>query len=88
MSGYDAKRRSAQATAPLQSGDDRAILGQSHDRIPDDVYLNGPPEPAMPGRDHNGDIEISAGQKMLSAMSGSLLTSLIGMQTATLFYSI
>jgi solute carrier family 25 protein 39/40 len=30
------------------------------------------------GRDDNGDIEITAVQKMLSAMSGSLLTSLIG----------
>jgi len=52
--------------------------GQRHDRFADDISLYGPPTESLPGRDHNGDIEISAGQKMLSAMSGSLLTSLIG----------
>ena len=54
--------------------------GQRHDRFADDLALYGPPTDPLPGRDHNGDIDISAGQKMLSAMSGSLLTSLIGMR--------
>lgn len=76
MSGYDAKRRAAGASTLSEGGEQVASRGQSHDRIPDDVYLSGPPEPAL---DHNGDIEITASQKMLSAMSGSLLTSLIGM---------
>ena len=53
-----------------------ASEGQRHDRFADDIPLYGPPTDSVPGRDHNGDIEISAGQKMLSAMSGSLLTSL------------
>jgi solute carrier family 25 protein 39/40 len=56
-----------------------ASEGQRHDRFADDLALYGPPTDSAPGRDHNGDIDISAGQKMLSAMSGSLLTSLIGM---------
>jgi hypothetical protein len=60
--------------------------GQRHDRFSDDTSLYGPPTDSVPGRDHNGDIEISAGQKMLSAMSGSLLTSLIG-KLATHYFS-
>jgi len=56
-----------------------ASKGQRHDRFADDLALYGPPTDSVSGRDRNGDIDISAGQKMLSAMSGSLLTSLIGM---------
>jgi hypothetical protein len=52
--------------------------GQRHNRISDDIALSGPPTTYVPERDQNGDIEITAGQKMLAAMSGSLLTSLIG----------
>lgn len=78
MSGYDAKRLAGRTTANSERGELAANQGQRHDRIPDDLYLSGPPEPPLPGRDHNGDIEITVGQKMLSAMSGSFLTSLIG----------
>lgn len=53
--------------------------GQPHDRIEASDVLSAMPTGPLPGRDHNGDIEITAPQKMLSAMSGSLLTSLIGM---------
>jgi hypothetical protein len=60
-----------------------AAEGQRHDRFTDEVSLYGPPTDQVPGRDHNGDIDISAGQKMLSAMSGSLLTSLIGKSCAS-----
>lgn len=47
--------------------------------VDDDRITPAPTTSIIPGaRDHNGDIEITATQKMLSAMSGSLLTSLIG----------
>lgn len=52
--------------------------GQPHDRIRDNDPLSGIPTSPLPDRDEVPDVEISAGQKMLSAMSGSLLTSLIG----------
>jgi hypothetical protein len=78
MSGYDGKRRAREVATDFDNGQQEAGHGQSHDRIQDDVYLVGPPDPYLPGRDHNGDIELTVTQKMLSAMSGSLLTSLIG----------
>jgi hypothetical protein len=55
----------------------RGTKGQWHDRL-DSMPLSAMPISPLPGRDGNGDTEITAGQKMLSAMSGSLLTSLIG----------
>jgi solute carrier family 25, member 39/40 len=81
MSALTANRGRADgriATA-LENNALAASEGQRHDRFADDLALYGPPTDSVPGRDHNGDIDISAGQKMLSAMSGSLLTSLIGM---------
>ena len=56
---------------------------QTHDRsykgarTANTVIMNGPREPEV-------EVDISAGQKMLSAVSGSLLTSLLG---STLFHS-
>jgi hypothetical protein len=79
MSSFEALRKRGDggiATA-FENGSLDTTEGQRHDRISDD----GPtvrPDRFAPGRDHNGDIDITAGQKMLSAMSGSLLTSLIG----------
>jgi hypothetical protein len=61
----------------LENGRLRDAEGQWHDRL-DDMPLSAIPISPLPGRDGNGDIEITPGQKMLSAMSGSLLTSLIG----------
>ena len=75
MSGYDGRRRATQTDAQLQGQTPEAGQGNDHSRLPDDMYLTGPPEP---GRDTTDEFEITAGQKMLSAMSGSLLTSLIG----------
>jgi solute carrier family 25, member 39/40 len=58
--------------------------GQGHDKfdnmhmeslIPVEGEKSTPPPPAPRG----DDVDISAGQKMVSAMSGSLLTSLLGM---------
>jgi solute carrier family 25 protein 39/40 len=57
----------------------RVFGGQGHDRIHGDNLV---PEVsstiAMSGDNDDVDVEITAGQKMLSAMSGSLLTSLLG----------
>lgn len=51
---------------------------QNYDRIDGDqvVMSGGDPSDAIP--------DITAGQKMVSAMSGSLLTSLLGEQPSTL----
>lgn len=55
----------------------QSLPGQRHSRIPDSLesgntlIMNKSKEP-------EAEIDISAGQKMLSAVSGSLLTSLLG----------
>lgn len=60
--------------------EDDATLG--HDgrhiaRMDEEPYIGPPVEPLL-ARDQNGNVEITTGQKMLSAVSGSLFTSLIG----------
>lgn len=68
-----------QQFATLKNGEDNhhSLQGQRHTRILDSVEsnntmtMNKPIEP-------EAEIDISAGQKMLSAVSGSLLTSLLG----------
>ena len=52
--------------------DAKGKLGRMH--ADEEPYL-GPP--ALP-MDDNGEVDITTGQKMLSAVSGSLFTSLIG----------
>jgi solute carrier family 25 protein 39/40 len=53
--------------------------GQGHDRIHGDNLIPGVSSTiAMTGDNDDVEIDITAGQKMLSAMSGSLLTSLLG----------
>jgi solute carrier family 25 protein 39/40 len=53
--------------------------GTGHDRIHGDNPIGGESSAiAMSGDIDNVGIDITAGQKMLSAMSGSLLTSLLG----------
>ena len=59
-------------------------IGQGHDRIQGDNLIPGVSSTVAMSGDmgNNGDdveIDITAGQKMISAMSGSLLTSLLGM---------
>lgn len=71
-------RREGEIATPFESSSSSAAGGQRHDRILDEIAPSGPPVSYVARRDDNGDIEITAGQKMLSAMSGSLLTSLIG----------
>jgi len=52
--------------------------GQGHDRIHGDNPIPGVSTTiAMSGDNDDVEIEITAGQKMISAMSGSLLTSLL-----------
>jgi len=53
--------------------------GQGHDRIHGDNPIPGVSSTiAMSGDSDDVEIDITARQKMLSAMSGSLLTSLLG----------
>jgi solute carrier family 25 protein 39/40 len=56
--------------------------GHDYERISEnlDGQLSAMPSSSFPGKD-DVEIEITAGQKMLSAMSGSLLTSLIGISS-------
>ena len=51
--------------------------GQLHDRIQQDAAMHNQSEGA------SKDADISLGQKMLSAVSGSVLTSLLGMQPSS-----
>ena len=80
MSSFAAirRRREGEIATTFESSASNAAGGQRHDRILDEIAQSGPPVSYVASRDDNGDIEITAGQKMLSAMSGSLLTSLIG----------
>jgi hypothetical protein len=57
-----------------------ATLGEEekHTIFHDEEPYLGPPVVPLPGLDENGEVEITTGQKMLSAVSGSLFTSLIG----------
>ena len=52
--------------------------GQRHDRIPD-PRNGGASKATVDPNNFPPEIDISAGQKMLSAVSGSLLTSFLGM---------
>lgn len=53
--------------------------GQGHDRIHGDNPIPGESSTiAMSGDNDDVEVDITAGQKMISAMSGSLLTSLLG----------
>jgi solute carrier family 25 protein 39/40 len=55
---------------------------QNHDRLHGDNPIPGESTTiAMSGDTEDIDIDITAGQKMISAMSGSLLTSLLGTPT-------
>ena len=61
---------------------DSTFEGQGHDRIHGDNLIPGVSSTiAMNGDNEDVVVDITAGQKMISAMSGSLLTSLLGMLT-------
>jgi solute carrier family 25 protein 39/40 len=58
----------------------RKFGGNGHDRIHGDNPIPGVSSTiAMTGDNDDIEVDITAGQKMMSAMSGSLLTSLLGM---------
>ena len=57
----------------------RGFGGHGHDRIHGDNLIPGVSSTiAMTGDNDDIEVDITAGQKMISAMSGSLLTSLLG----------
>jgi solute carrier family 25 protein 39/40 len=57
----------------------RAFGGQGHDSIHGDNLVPGVSSTiAMAGDNNDLETGITAGQKMISALSGSLLTSLLG----------
>lgn len=66
-----------------EHGESTDLIGQRHERVEGG---NGGEASAMgsAANDSEPEVEISAGQKMLSAVSGSLLTSLLGMYLAFL----
>jgi solute carrier family 25 protein 39/40 len=60
----------------------RSFGGKGHDRRHGDNPIPGVSSTiAMTGDNDDIEVDITAGQKMLSAMSGSLLTSLLGILT-------
>ena len=70
-----------ESTATFQKDETFEPFG--HDRMEDDRIIPGAQASvAMPNID-DLEIDITAGQKMLSAVSGSLLTSLLGKLATT-----
>lgn len=71
-----------QQFASLRNGEDnhQSLQGQRHTRIPDSLESSSTMT-MKNSKEPEADIDISAGQKMLSAVSGSLLTSLLGIIT-------
>ena len=64
-------------------GDSKRLQGPAHDRMAGD----SPKSPAVISYEKDAETletDISAGQKMLSAVSGSLLTSILGMAVLSL----
>jgi hypothetical protein len=55
-----------------------AAAGQNHDRLGNDGMAMETMMDTEPGIGSAASVEITMGQKMLSAMSGSLVTSLLG----------
>ena len=80
MSGFisEPTRSDEKELALRQNAGKSHIQGQEHDRIPGGTGQEQSPV-GKHGGDRDEDIEITASQKMLSAVSGSLLTSLLGM---------
>jgi solute carrier family 25 protein 39/40 len=78
---WDRPQPNRDIATTFESESTRSLRGQGHDRIHGDDPIPGiPPAMATPGVDVV-EQDITAGQKMISAMSGSLLTSLLGMSS-------
>ncbi|TVY68900.1 Solute carrier family 25 member [Lachnellula suecica] len=76
----DSWNRHGQADKELATtfAKDRSLEGHGHDRIHGDDIIPGVASTiAMSGDNEDIEVDITAGQKMISAMSGSLLTSLL-----------
>jgi hypothetical protein len=67
---------STTAAGGVQGG---GLTGQDHDRIDGAIYTADPEVAA-----EDVEPEITVGQKMLSAVSGSILTSILGMACSEL----
>jgi solute carrier family 25 protein 39/40 len=79
MSGHWDRNAQQDAEFATTFAKDRSFGGQGHDRIHGDNPIPGVSSTvAMNGDNEDIEVDITAGQKMLSAMSGSLLTSLLG----------
>jgi hypothetical protein len=57
--------------------------GQRHDRIHADTLIPGPLSPIAMEDDNEDVVDITAGQKMLSAVAGSILTALTSLLSST-----
>ena len=70
------------AVQPGLDGIESSIPGQRHDRIRNGEGSSHAAVPLMDGvgdDEELGAVNISAGQRMISAVTGSLITSLLGM---------
>ncbi len=68
-------RSGGEELATARNGDKTLLGGQRHDRA---LGADRAGMPMTTITSNDGEVDISAGQKMLSAVSGSLLTSLLG----------
>ena len=86
MSGFIAEpiRSDDKELALRRSAGDLHIQGQGHDRTLGDIIQEQHPT-SRHGSNRDEEIEITASQKMLSAVSGSLFTSLLGMSSISLY---
>lgn len=74
---WDKQRQTEELATPYQRD---GHIAQGHDRIHGDTPIGGISSPvAMSGDNDDAEFDITAPQKMVAAMSGSLLTSLLGM---------
>jgi hypothetical protein len=79
MSGHWDRHGDSDKELATTFQDQRNFQGKGHDRIHGDNPIPGASSTIAMTRDNEDvEVDITAGQKMLSAMSGSLLTSLLG----------
>jgi solute carrier family 25, member 39/40 len=79
MSGHWDRQADSDKELATTVVEQRSFGGKGHDRIHGDNPIPGVSSTiAMTGDNDDVEVDITAGQKMLSAMSGSLLTSLLG----------
>lgn len=85
MSGlWDRPQTNPKVATTFENESQRRQGGQEHDRILDDTDHVMAQSMPLPGNEN--EYGITVGQKMLSAMSGSLVTSLLGMHSLLVHY--